>query len=157
MLRHAHFTHMHSGGRAAGIADAESQAPKQIYADNAIPGEEAEIEILRRQRGFRQGVVHNVLKPSPDRITPFCPHARICGGCNWQHINYSAQLHWKRQILTDALVKYDIQTPPIPQVIPSPLQQAYRNKSEYAISTFPEPVFGFHPKDEPWRVFACEV
>jgi len=148
---------MHSGGRAAGIADAASQAPKQIYADNAIPGEDAEVEILRRQRGFRQAVVHNVLKPSPDRVAPFCPHAHICGGCNWQHINYPAQLHWKRQILTEALVKYDIETPPIPQVIPSPLFHGYRNKSEYAFSFQPDPAFGFHPKDQPGSVFACET
>jgi len=151
------FTHMHSGGRAAGVIHADTPTPKQVYADNAIPEEEAEVEMLRRQRGFRQAVVHHLLKPSPDRVAPFCPHAGICGGCNWQHLAYPAQLYWKRQILIDALVKYGIDTPPVPDVVPSPLLQGYRNKSEYAFSSVPEPVFGFHPKEDRSRVFACKT
>jgi len=153
MLRHAHFTHFHSGGRAAGVADGDTPTPKQIYVDNVIPGEEAQVELLRRLRGFRQGVVHHLLKPSPDRVIPFCPHATICGGCNWQHISYPAQLHWKREILVNALTKYEIVTPPVPEVIPSPLLQGYRNKSEYACS----PVLGFHQRDHSKTVFACDV
>jgi len=157
MLRYAHFTRMHSGGRAAGIADAHTPNPKQIYADHAIPGEEAEVEILRRQRGFRQGVVHRLIKPSPNRVAPFCPHASVCGGCNWQHIDYPTQLFWKREILVDALAKYGIVTPPVPEVIPSELTIGYRNKSEYAFVSEPEPVFGFHQRDDNRKVFACEV
>ena len=157
MLRQAHFTHMHSGGRAAGVTDTDTGPPKQIYADNAIPGEEAEIEILRRQRGFRQGVVHRLLKRSPDRVTPFCPHATVCGGCNWQHIDYPAQLYWKRAILVDALAKYGIVSPPVPDVVPSPLLQGYRNKSEYAFVSEPELLFGFHRRDDSRKVFACDV
>ena len=157
MLRHAHFTHMHSGGRAAGIMDVDTQTPKSIYADLAIPGEEALIELLRRQRGFRQGVVHQLLKPSSDRVTPFCPHADMCGGCNWQHIAYPTQLYWKREILVQALAKYSVVTPLVPEVVPSPLLQGYRNKSEYAFLQGSTPVFGFHHRDDPHKVFACEV
>ena len=156
MLRQAHFTHIHSGGRAAGTAETDTGA-KTIYADNAIPGEEAEVEIMRRQRGFRQAVVRRLLKASPDRITPFCPHASICGGCNWQHMAYPAQRYWKRQILIDALAKYEIETPPVPDVAPSPLQQGYRNKSEYAFASQPEPIFGFHPKEEAHKIFECDT
>ena len=158
MLRHTHFTHMHSGGLAAGVVGTEDAAlPKQIYADNAIPGEEALVEMLRRQRGFRQGVVRELVSPSPSRVVPFCPHSNICGGCNWQHIDYPTQLYWKQQILVDALSKYEIVTPLVPNVIPSPLQQGYRNKSEYAFSSLPEPVFGFHSKDDRSQVFACQT
>jgi len=167
MLHRAHFTHFHSGGRAAGTTTAKVEAskdfvadipsPKQIYADNAIPGEEAEIAISRKQRGFRLAVVHRVVSPSQDRVTPFCPHAELCGGCNWQHIAYPAQLHWKREILINALKKYDIKTPFVPEPIPSPLLQRYRNKSEYAFSDDETPCFGFHPKEDPAKVFPCQT
>ena len=157
MLRQAHFTRMHSGGCAAGVIDADTTHPKQIYAHNAIPGEEAEVEILRRQRGFRMGVVHRLLKTSPDRVTPFCPHAQVCGGCNWQHISYPKQLYWKREILVNALSKYNIITPPVPEVVPSPLLQGYRNKSEYAFAAGEMPLFGFHPKEDSATVFPCET
>jgi len=157
MLRHARFTHMHSGGRAAGIINVDEAVPKYVYADNAIPGEEAEVTLLRRKQGFRQGAVHHLLTPSPHRVAPFCPHADLCGGCNWQHLSYDAQLHWKRAILVDALSKYGIVTPPVPEVIPGPQIEGYRNKSEYAFSSEPENRVGFHPKEERECVFACET
>ena len=156
MLRHTLFTHMHSGGRAAGVINGDEAVPKYLYADGAIPEEEAEVKVLRRTLGFRQGVVHQLLKPSPNRVTPFCSHAEICGGCNWQHLSYSAQLYWKREILVHALFKYGIVSPPVPEVVPSPLLQGYRNKSEYAFSSEPELIFGFHPRDNKRTVFACD-
>lgn len=178
MLKRARFTHFHSAGRAAGIAETiphpsfstnaespdfqtpspstEVPSPKQIYADNAIPGEVALVALSRRQRGFRLAVVDRLLTPSPDRVSPFCPHAEVCGGCNWQHLAYPAQLHWKRDTLVNALAKYGIETPQVPEVVPSPLLQGYRNKSEYAFSTGKVPRFGFHPKEDPAQIFACE-
>jgi len=44
-----------------------------------------------------------ILEPSPDRRTPSCPHAPLCGGCQLQHMAYPAQLRWKRQQVLDAL------------------------------------------------------
>jgi 23S rRNA (uracil1939-C5)-methyltransferase len=107
-----------------------------------MPGETVDLETDRRQRGFRYGKVLNIVERSPQRVQPFCKHCGICGGCLWQYYSYEAQLQWKREILLNALQKYEINVPEVPTVAPSPLLQGYRNKSEY---TFAAPdALGFH-------------
>ena len=44
-----------------------------------------------------------VLKPSPDRVAPICPHFGVCGGCALQHLEASAYLAWKRELVVAAL------------------------------------------------------
>ncbi len=128
---------MHSSGRAVGYVGAS-----RVYVDGGIPREVVDLAIDRVQRGYRYGKVVNVVQPSPQRVQPFCKHAGVCGGCPWQHIAYEEQLIWKREILVNALQKYGIAAPEVPPVVPSPLQQGYRNKSEY---TFASPdILGFH-------------
>ena len=140
---------VHSSGRAVGL----NTTGGRIYVDGGMPGEVVDLETDRLQRGFRYGKVVNIVQPSPQRIVPFCKHCGTCGGCNWQYYNYEAQLYWKREILMNALRKYEIHTPEVPPVIPSPLQQAYRNKSEY---TFAAPdTLGFHEMERRDRV--CNI
>ena len=120
---------IHSSGRAVG-----STGTGRIYVDGAMPNEIVDLETDRRQRGFRYGKTIKIIAQSPQRVQPFCKHYGVCGGCLWQHYSYEAQLQWKREILLNALQKYEITTPDVPNVIASPLLQGYRNKSEYAFA-----------------------
>jgi len=128
---------IHSSGRAVG-----STGTGRIYVDGAMPNEIVDLETDRRQRGFRYGKTIKIIAQSPQRVQPFCKHYGTCGGCLWQHYSYEAQLQWKREILLNALQKYEIITPEVPAVISSPLLQGYRNKSEYAFAA-PDNL-GFH-------------
>ena len=162
------FTRMHSGGRCEGELPPmeEGLPPRRVYVSGTIPGETARVVLQGRRLGFRCGKMSTLLHASPQRVQPFCPHAGYCGGCPWQHLAYSEQLHWKRQILADALAKYEIPVPDLPELVPSPLLQGYRNKAEYAFSALrwcpdgtvlEEPCFGFHPIEESRHVFACQT
>lgn len=139
------LTDIHAGGRAV--------SPEKIYVSQAIPGETVEV-VKERQSGWRLGRLVRVINPSSDRVTPFCPHAAECGGCPWQHMAYSAQLHWKARILEQALAKYDIHVPSIPPVLPSPLLQGYRNKTEYTFEAEGQKM-GYHLDGDRQRVFDC--
>jgi 23S rRNA (uracil1939-C5)-methyltransferase len=134
---------IHSSGKAVGYCGSS-----RIYADGGIPGEIVDLEIDRVQRGYRYGKTVHVVQASTQRVAPFCKHYGVCGGCLWQHIAYNEQLNLKREILQNALRKYNIATPAIPPVLPSPLQQGYRNKSEYAFTHSAydsgSPALGFH-------------
>ena len=136
-LNNIQLHNIHSSGRAVGAVGAGN-----IYVDGAMPGEIVDLETDRRQRGFRYGKVLNIVTPSPQRVQPFCKHCGTCGGCLWQYYSYEAQLQWKRAILVNALQKYEITMPEVPTVVPSPLLQGYRNKSEYAFAA-PDSL-GFH-------------
>ncbi len=148
-IPHIALQGIHSSGRAVGL----NTTGGRIYVDGGMPGEVVDLETDRQQRGFRYGCVVNIVQASPQRISPFCRYAGICGGCNWQHYDYEAQLYWKREILCNALQKYEIRTPEVPPVIPSPLQQGYRNKSEYSFAA-PD-CLGFHGVER--RDMVCAV
>ncbi|MFO7368694.1 MAG: 23S rRNA (uracil(1939)-C(5))-methyltransferase RlmD [Bacteroidales bacterium] len=150
---------IHSSGRSVAISDG-----KKVYIDFGIPGEEVTYALERRKQGFRSGKVVEVIAPSPNRIEPFCAHYGECGGCTWQHIDYQHQLTLKRNILCNALEKYEIETPEIPAVIPSTETHYFRHRLEYTFSArsfgenSPEgrhdtsPALGFHSFDEPGKV-----
>jgi len=74
-----------------------------VFAMWGCPGDEAEVEITEVAPRFARGVVRRVITPSPDRVEPPCPHFRECGGCQWQHVSYQAQLRHKTAMVRDAL------------------------------------------------------
>lgn len=155
------LTGLHSGGRSFGFVGG-----KRIYADYGIPGEKVNISHVQKQGDFLKGTVSEVLEPHKYRCKPFCKHFGICGGCSWQHISYEGQLEWKRQLVINALKKYQINSPEIPAVIPSPKQQYFRHRLEYTFSNrrwyyegegrIDDPhkrlALGFHPADNPAKV-----
>ena len=70
------------GHKGEGIAEIEG---RKLFVPLALPGEVVEIEA----EGER-GTLLRVITPSPNRITPFCPHFGACGGCQLQHMDRSS-------------------------------------------------------------------
>ncbi len=84
----------------AGLARTESGV---IFVDNALPGETVRIEPTGKTGGIANAHAVEVLVPSSDRRTPPCPVAGICGGCDWQHIAYKAQVAAKTAIFRECM------------------------------------------------------
>lgn len=76
---------------------------KTLFVPFVLPGEEIDVEILEQTKKFDRGQVTQVLERSPNRTLPRCPHFGVCGGCDYQHISYDAQLELKEQVLRDTL------------------------------------------------------
>jgi 23S rRNA (uracil1939-C5)-methyltransferase len=72
-----------------------------IFVEGALPGELIEIGPARRRSGRLEAEVLRILEKSSDRRDPPCPLYGTCGGCDWQHLAYPAQLHWKAEILRE--------------------------------------------------------
>jgi tRNA/tmRNA/rRNA uracil-C5-methylase (TrmA/RlmC/RlmD family) len=72
-----------------------------IFVEGALPGEVIEIGPTRRRAGRLEAEVLRIVEPSPERREPPCPLFGECGGCDWQHLSYAAQLHWKTEILRE--------------------------------------------------------
>ena len=58
---------------------------------------------LERRKKFIRGRVAQIMTPSPDRVAAPCPYFGVCGGCDYQHIPYDAQLRYKAEILRETL------------------------------------------------------
>lgn len=124
---------------------------KNVFIEGVIPGEEIMFVSGRRNMGFRTGTITEIALPSPFRNKPFCKHHDECSGCNWQHVSYEHQLTLKHTILCEALKKYQILTPHVPPVIPSPSLHHYRHRVEYSFSDVA--ALGFHKSGAPERIY----
>lgn len=76
---------------------------KVVFVDGALPGEEVRFTYGARKRRYDTGLVQDVLRASPDRVTPSCPHFGVCGGCRLQHLDSDAQLRAKESVVREAL------------------------------------------------------
>ncbi len=104
-----------------------------VFVRNAVPGDRARVQIQRTKRRFAEGIVEEILRPSPDRMTPRCPHFGTCGGCNWQNLDYRRQLQTKRQHVIDLMDRIGrLRDYWVRPTAGSPRQLHYRNKMEFS-------------------------
>jgi 23S rRNA (uracil1939-C5)-methyltransferase len=123
------LTAMHPDGKPYGF-----NRGRRVFVSGGIPGEKLTISMEKRQTGYFMADIEKITAPSPFRTRPFCKHAGLCGGCNWQHIAYDHQLELKRGIISEALTRQGIDFTEIKPVIPSDQQIFYRNRIEYSFS-----------------------
>lgn len=74
-----------------------------IFVEGALPGEEILAELETVKKNYAVAKLVEIVKPSAERVKPFCPLYENCGGCQLQHMSYAAQLKWKRQQVVDAI------------------------------------------------------
>ena len=99
-----------------------------VFVPYCLEGERAEIKILSVKGGAAYGKCERVLQPSPLRTEPACPLFYKCGGCQLQHMQYSAQLEFKAGLVRNALRKIaGIEADVLPAHA-SAQQYRYRNK-----------------------------
>jgi 23S rRNA (uracil1939-C5)-methyltransferase len=106
-----------------------------LFVDKAIPGDIADVQVYKSKKNFGEGRIVALKQPSEYRVEPFCEHFGTCGGCKWQHMDYTGQLKFKQKSVADALgriAKIDVEG--IMDIVPSPEDRYYRNKLEYTFS-----------------------
>ena len=92
----------------AGLARAEGKA---IFVPMALPGEVVEVRLRRDKGSFAEADLVAILEPSPARIPAGCPFYGACGGCQYQHASYGAQLAMKQSILEETLARAGVAAP----------------------------------------------
>lgn len=74
-----------------------------VFVPLVLPGELVQIESAVRKKKFIRGRLERVVEASPERVPAPCPHFGRCGGCQYQHLPYQAQLRYKTEILRETL------------------------------------------------------
>ncbi len=82
---------------------------KVVFVPFSAPGDTVSIEITESKKSFYRAKILKILTPGASRREPICPVFGKCGGCTWQHINYSTQIQEKQNIVQYALRKFDIE------------------------------------------------
>ena len=117
------------------VAKAEGSA-RVVFVPGGAPGDFCEVEIVTAKSNFARARLVHLLEPGPERIEPPCPlhlapgrPGPACGGCDWQHLDYAAQLKHKTALVRDCLERIaKLKGVPIADTAPSPKIWAYRNK-----------------------------
>lgn len=95
----------------------------------ALPGERVRARVFRNHKNYSEADLLDVLTPSPERVaTPPCPVFGRCGGCQYQNLDYDAQLRWKRRQVAELLRHMAGIEAEVSSVIGSPRQYGYRSK-----------------------------
>ena len=100
-----------------------------VFVPFVITGETVEAELTEVKKNFARAKLLRVLTPSPERTAPECQYFTQCGGCQYQHMDYAAQLRMKHKQISDLFVRIGkISAEKILPVAPCPQPYGYRNR-----------------------------
>ena len=103
-----------------------------IFVAGVIPGDVVNVVLTRRRKNYSESKLLEIVKPSPDRVEPFCCYFGKCGGCKWQMLPYEKQLFYKQKQVNDQLSRIGgLAGGPIHNIIGADNPLFYRNKLEY--------------------------
>ena len=106
-----------------------------VFVPDVVPGDVVDLQIKRKKHSYAEAEAVKVHRYSDKRAIPFCQHYGVCGGCQWQVLDYSEQLKYKQQQVVDNLSRIGkVVLPEISPILGSEQTQGYRNKLEYTFS-----------------------
>ncbi|MDI6739067.1 MAG: 23S rRNA (uracil(1939)-C(5))-methyltransferase RlmD [Candidatus Edwardsbacteria bacterium] len=105
-----------------------------VFMPFGVPGDAVRVKVTDARKTYCRADIVEIVKPSEQRVTPACPHFGVCGGCQWQMLEYSAQLEQKKKILHDSLTRIGGIAFPEIQILPDRSGWQYRNKAQFPVS-----------------------
>ncbi|NLF83481.1 MAG: 23S rRNA (uracil(1939)-C(5))-methyltransferase RlmD [Candidatus Gastranaerophilales bacterium] len=105
-----------------------------VFVEDVAPNDRIRAEIVSVKKDYAKAILKEVVEPSPYRVKPVCALAKVCGGCQRQHIDYAEQLRAKKQIVSETLERVGgIQTE-VNDVLYSGETTEYRCKVQLPVS-----------------------
>ena len=117
-----------------------------LFIQGALPGETAEIHVMKTLKNYGFAKVINILQKSPDRVEAPCVYFSQCGGCQLQHLSYEGQLKWKQNMVANVMKRLGKIDAPVHPVKGMEEPWHYRNKSQipFAQNESGQMVAGFY-------------
>ena len=100
-----------------------------IFVPWVAIGEVVEAEVTEVRKHFARARLLRIVEPSAERVQPLCRYFGECGGCQYQHLEYSAQLRLKHKQVRDLFQRIGGLDPAaVAEVLPCPKPYGYRNR-----------------------------
>ena len=116
-----------------------------VFVAGALPGETCQVQLLKVGKTAAWGRVRQVCAPASARRAPDCGCYPRCGGCQFRHVDYAAELEAKRQKVADALRRIGGADLPVSVILGADSTQRYRNKVQFPVSAGKDgPRIGFY-------------
>lgn len=143
------------GDALAEISEQDGQGKQQLRAlrvPAGLPGERVTIAVEapasprpgKRRRHWKprppRVEITEVHEASQLRIQAPCPVFGTCGGCQLQHMQYQAQLEWKRSVVQQLLRDSGgFPEPPLLETVPCDVPWHYRNQMRFSVNRSGQP------------------
>ena len=115
-----------------GVAKIEGCA---VFIPNAIAGERVLVRIEKAQKTWAAGKITEILEKSPHRVNRECPVAKLCGGCDFWHMDYEEEIRMKAERVRQALNRIGGESLTEMPVLGAPDCHNYRNKAQYPVAS----------------------
>ena len=115
-----------------GVAKIEGCA---VFIPNAICGERVRVRIEKAQKTWAAGKIVELLERSSHRINRECPVAKLCGGCDFHHMDYEEETRLKAERVRNCLNRIGGESLETLPILAAPTCQGYRNKAQYPVSS----------------------
>lgn len=126
-----HIESMSANGQ--GVAKHDGIA---VFVDQGVTGDVVEAELYDVRKDFALAKILRIKHESVMRREPPCKLARVCGGCQWQHLSYEAQLESKTDIMRQAIKRIAGLSPDmVLPTIAAPDELFYRNKVQFPVAS----------------------
>lgn len=100
-----------------------------VFVPFVCPGERVQAKIIEVKRSFARGVLVRILRTASERVEPVCRYFEECGGCQYQHLSYDAQLRWKEKQVADLFQRVGgFEAAVVQPLLPCPAPYGYRNR-----------------------------
>ncbi len=107
---------------------------KVCFVPFSAIGDTVRVRITSERKSYLEGDLIELVEPSPQRTVPKCPIFGLCGGCDWQHIEYAAQLKAKEDIFAEILWRTGrVERDRIEPIAEAPDQYGYRSRIQLKI------------------------
>ena len=127
-----------------------------FFVKDSVMGDKVEARILKAKKNYAYAKVEKLLQASPYRITPLCPVAGKCGGCQLQHLSYEKELAWKEDRIAQSLIRIAGLSPEEVESkkegILGGVLSRYRNKAQYPVQSRKEIRSGGATSVSDWKV-----
>lgn len=115
---------------------------RTLMVPNAAPGDRLEVAITSRRGDVSYAKVERIIEAGPDRRVPPCRFLPQCGGCDWQHLDYAAQLRAKAELIAAGLRRANIDVSAKNLVAPALEEFGYRARIRLKVGR--DGQLGFH-------------
>ena len=114
-----------------GVAHVEGCA---VFLPNAIAGERVRLRIEKAQKTWASGKIVEILEKSPHRRNRECPVAKLCGGCDFWHMDYEEETRLKAGRVKTCLNRLGGEALTEVPILAAPDCRGYRNKAQYPVA-----------------------
>jgi len=114
-----------------GVAHVEGCA---VFIPNAIAGERVKVKIEKANKTWAAGKLTEILEKSPHRVNRECPVAKLCGGCDFWHMDYAEESRLKAERVRTCLNRMGGEALEEVPILAAPTCHGYRNKAQYPVA-----------------------